>query len=120
MSAASDESTTGAGSTTGKMAGGDPRLDKLVRRLPPRIGNTVTYLLKPSSRWVRIPSGALLIVGGVLSFLPVLGVWMLPLGLALLAEDVPALRSLRAKALGWVERKKPHWLDPSASKNDQT
>ena len=120
MSEASDERRTGADGTSGQMAGGDARLDKLVHRLPPRVGNTVTYLLKPSSRWVRIPSGALLIVGGVLSFLPVLGVWMLPLGLALLAEDVPALRSSRSKVLDWVERKKPQWLDPSASKNDQS
>jgi hypothetical protein len=120
MSEASDERRTGTEGTSGQMAGGDPRLDKLVHRLPPRVGNTVTYLLKPSSRWVRIPSGALLIVGGVLSFLPVLGVWMLPLGLALLAEDVPALRSSRSKVLDWVERKKPQWLDPSASKNDQS
>jgi hypothetical protein len=120
MSAVSDEDKTGAAGATGQMAGGDPRLDKLVRRLPPRMGDTVTYLLKPSSRWVRIPSGALLIVGGVLSFLPVLGVWMLPLGLALLAEDVPALRSARAKVLDWVERKKPHWREPSAPKNDQS
>ncbi|UEM16421.1 hypothetical protein J4G43_020715 [Bradyrhizobium barranii subsp. barranii] len=120
MSTASDERTTGNLVTTRQMAGGDPRLDKLVRRLPARMGDTVTYLLKPSSRWVRIPSGALLIVGGVLSFLPVLGVWMLPLGLALLAEDVPALRASRSKVLDWVERKKPQWLDPSASKNDQS
>jgi hypothetical protein len=121
MSEASDERRTGTGGTTGQMAGGDPRLDKLVHRLPPRVGNTVTYLLKPSSRWVRIPSGALLIVGGLLSFLPVLGIWMLPLGLALLAEDVPALRTSRSKALDWVERKKPQWLDPSAPpKNDQS
>lgn len=116
MSAASDEHTVEAGGTNSHMAGGDPRLDKLVHRLPPRMGDAVTYLLKPSSRWVRIPSGALLIVGGVFSFLPVLGIWMLPLGLALLAEDVPALRSGRAKVFDWVERKKPHWLDPSAPK----
>ncbi|MDH2352481.1 hypothetical protein QCM80_17740 [Bradyrhizobium sp. SSUT112] len=120
MSVASDERTTETEGTTGQMAGGDPRLDKLVRRLPPRVGDTVTHLLKPSSRWVRIPSGALLIVGGVLSFLPVLGIWMLPLGLALLAEDVPALRSSRAKVLDWVERKKPQWLDPSPPKNDRS
>ena len=120
MSAASDEQGTRTEDTAGQMAGGDPRLDKLVHRLPPRMGDTVTYLLKPSSRWVRIPSGALLVVGGVLSFLPVLGVWMLPLGLALLAEDVPVLRSSRSKVLDWVERKKPQWLDPSAAKNDQT
>lgn len=120
MSAASDERTTATGAATRLMAGGDPRLDKLVHRLPPRMGGTVSYLLKPSSRWVRIPSGALLVVGGVLSFLPVLGFWMLPLGLALLAEDVPALRSSRSRVLDWVERKKPQWLDPSVPKNDQS
>jgi hypothetical protein len=52
----------------------------------------------------------------VLSFLPVLGIWMLPLGLALLAEDVPALRSSRSKVFDWIERRKPHWLDPSVPK----
>jgi hypothetical protein len=113
MSAVSDERTTVTPGSTGQMAGGDPRLDKLVHRMPQRVGDVVSYLLKPSSRWVRIPSGALLVVGGVLSFLPVLGVWMLPLGLALLAEDVPALRSSRSKVFDWIERKKPHWLDPS-------
>ncbi|WP_375309656.1 hypothetical protein WHZ77_20820 [Bradyrhizobium sp. A5] len=116
MSAVSDERTTATKRSTGQMAGGDPRLDKLVDRMPSRVGDTVSYLLKPSSRWVRIPSGALLVVGGVLSFLPVLGVWMLPLGLALLAEDVPALRTSRSKVFDWIERKKPHWLDPSAPK----
>jgi len=120
MSTASDEQMTGTAGGASQMAGGDPRLDKLVNRLPPRMSDTVTYLLKPSSRWVRIPSGALLVVGGVFSFLPVLGIWMLPLGLALLAEDVPALRASRSKVLDWVERKKPGWLDPSASKNDQS
>lgn len=120
MSTVSDERTTEAVGTTGEIAGGDPRLAKLVDLLPPRMGDTFTYLLKPSSRWVRIPSGTLLVAGGVLSFLPLLGVWMLPLGLALLAEDVPALRSSRSKVFDWIERRKPHWLDPSTSKNDQT
>ncbi|WP_369724684.1 hypothetical protein AB8Z38_10035 [Bradyrhizobium sp. LLZ17] len=115
MSAASDEQRTRPEEAAGETAGGDPRLDALVHRLPPRVAGAVTYLLKPSSRWVRIPSGALLVVGGVLSFLPVLGIWMLPLGLALLAEDVPALRSSRSKVFDWIERRKPHWLDPSAS-----
>lgn len=41
---------------------------------------------------VRFPIALLLIAGGVFSFLPVLGVWMLPLGLLLLAVDLPILR----------------------------
>ncbi|QPF89243.1 hypothetical protein [Bradyrhizobium commune] len=120
MSAASDGHGTGSEGTAGKPAGGDPRLAALVHRLPPRLAGTVDYLLQPSSRWVRIPSGALLVVGGVLSFLPVLGIWMLPLGLALLAEDVTALRASRSKVFDWIERRKPHWLHPAAPKNDQS
>ncbi|MDP3198102.1 hypothetical protein [Tabrizicola sp.] len=41
---------------------------------------------------IRFPVALLLIAGGVFSFLPVLGVWMLPLGLLLLAVDLPVLR----------------------------
>lgn len=36
--------------------------------------------------------GIVLLVGGVLGFLPVLGFWMIPLGLALLATDIPPMR----------------------------
>ena len=35
---------------------GDPRLDALIGRLPPRALGAVSYLLQPSSRWVRIPA----------------------------------------------------------------
>jgi hypothetical protein len=118
MSAVSDERAAASRRAASQAAGGDPRLEALIGRLPSRLGGTVSYLLKPSSRWVRLPAGALLIVGGVLSFLPVLGIWMLPLGLALLAEDVPALRSSRSKVLDWIERRKPHWLNSSSRPND--
>jgi hypothetical protein len=120
MNAAEGPRRTGSARAGGDPAGGDPRLDALVNRLPPRLAGTVDYLMQPSSRWVRLPSGALLVVGGVLSFLPVLGIWMLPLGLALLAEDVPSLRKSRSRVLDWVERRKPHWFDPSPPQNGQT
>ncbi|HMS94388.1 MAG TPA: hypothetical protein PKA03_04075 [Tabrizicola sp.] len=47
-----------------------------------------------SNRWflVRLPLALILIAGGLVSFLPVLGIWMLPLGLLLLAVDLPVLR----------------------------
>jgi hypothetical protein len=45
--------------------------------------------------------GVLLCVGGLLGFLPILGFWMLPLGLALIALDIPALR---LRLLAWLER----------------
>jgi hypothetical protein len=54
---------------------------------------------------VRIPLAILLMVGGVFAFLPVLGLWMLPLGLILIAQDLPFLQGPLARALGWGERK---------------
>lgn len=74
-------------------------------KLPPGPARFVGWLRKPSSRWVRIPLALLLILGGIFSFLPVLGLWMLPLGLLLFAQDVPFLQGPLARLLAWVERK---------------
>jgi len=79
----------------GQSAGDDHRVEKLIDRLPTSFAATVRFLRQPSGRWLRIPAGLLLILGGLLSFLPILGIWMLPLGLLLLAEDLPVLRSWR-------------------------
>lgn len=49
-------------------------------------------LRAPRFRWVRIPLGVILVIASVLWVLPVFGLWMLPLGLLLLAVDLPALR----------------------------
>jgi hypothetical protein len=74
-------------------------------KLPQRPAAFVRWLRKPSSRLVRIPLALLLVVGGVFSFLPILGLWMLPLGLLLIAQDVPFLQKPLASMLGWIERK---------------
>ena len=74
-------------------------------KLPPGPARFIGWLRKPSSILVRIPLALLLIVGGIFSFLPVLGLWMLPLGLVLFAQDVPILQTPMANALGWIERK---------------
>jgi hypothetical protein len=47
----------------------------------------------PNAR-LRKTIGIALVVGGLLGFLPVLGYWMLPVGLALLAVDWPSARRL--------------------------
>ncbi|MGU3663995.1 hypothetical protein ACLBX9_07395 [Methylobacterium sp. A49B] len=70
----------------------DARVERLTGRLPVRVRDAVTWLRRPSRRPVRLVAALALIGGGVLSFLPVLGLWMLPLGLALLSEDIPALK----------------------------
>jgi hypothetical protein len=51
----------------------------------------------PKSRIARIALGCGLILGGLLSFLPVLGIWMLPLGLLVLSQDIPAVRRWRRR-----------------------
>lgn len=65
-----------------------------------------------SNRWrlVRLPLALVLIVGGVVSFLPVLGVWMLPLGLLLLAVDLPFLRGPISVLLIRSRMLVRHWL----------
>jgi hypothetical protein len=118
VNAISDESRSSRAGTARYSGGGDWRLEALVDRLPQRIGGAVSHLLRPKSRWIRIPTGVLLIGGGLLAFLPVLGMWMLPVGVALLSEDVPALRSARSKVLDWVERRRPQWLSSSSQPNN--
>jgi hypothetical protein len=53
---------------------------------------------------VRIPLAILLLLGGVFSFLPVLGLWMLPLGLLVLAVDIPPLRRPVGDAIVRLQR----------------
>jgi hypothetical protein len=67
------------------------QFDALGRLVPPLRGPMST-LRQDSWFPVRFPVALLLIAGGVFSFLPILGVWMLPLGFLLLAVDLPILR----------------------------
>ena len=50
---------------------------------------------------VRSVLGVLAMIGGVVGFLPILGFWMLPLGVVLVALDIPALRR---RVLRWLAR----------------
>ena len=90
------------------------RLENLVGRLPSRFRTGVLWLLRPDSRWARLPAGVLLILGGLLAILPVFGLWMLPLGAILIAEDVPILRRGAARALEWMENRWPRLFQPPA------
>src|ERR1700754_4370222 len=74
-------------------------------KLPAGPARFVNWLRRPSSRLVRIPLAILLILGGIFSILPLLGLWMLPLGLLLFAQDVPWLQPPLARMLAWVEQK---------------
>lgn len=81
--------------------------ERFEARLPDALARRARWLRQPQSRLVRIPAASLLILGGIFSILPVLGIWMLPLGLLLLAVDLPALRPPLVSMLRWIERKWP-------------
>jgi hypothetical protein len=70
-----------------------------IERSVPLGRRLVGSLRKNRYRWLRMPLALLLILGGFAWFLPVLGLWMLPAGLLLLALDVPALRPAVAAAI---------------------
>ncbi len=54
-----------------------------------------TRLKRHPNAWIRRAAGVALIVGGILGFLPILGVWMLPLGVVLISDNIPWLRRRR-------------------------
>jgi hypothetical protein len=86
----------------------DRHFDWFERKLPYRFARFLSWVRRPSSRLVRVPLALLLVLGGIFSFLPVLGLWMLPLGLLLIAQDIPMLQKPIARLLGWMERK---WIE---------
>jgi hypothetical protein len=75
------------------------------QEVPGWFGAGLRWLRHPRSRWIRIPSGLLLMLGGVFAILPGLGIWMLPLGLLLLAGDIPFLRKPTARFTMWSANK---------------
>jgi len=93
--------------------------DMINRRLPTRMSASIEWLRKPSSFTARLIAAVLLILGGFFSFLPILGVWMLPLGLMLIAQDLPFLQKPLVKAFKWVEAKW-RWLKVKLEKRSLT
>jgi hypothetical protein len=88
----------------------DHRLERLIRRLPEHRQPSARWLRSPAARWLRLPLGVLFLFGSFLFVLPVFGLWMLPVGLLLLAEDVPVLRRPRGWVLDRIEYYRPHWF----------
>ncbi len=79
---------------------------------PPRHIRLGKYTVPlPASRLLRIVLGVLLLIGGFLGFLPILGFWMIPLGVIVLSIDLHPIRRLR-------RRFDVHWGRRSKSKRD--
>ncbi len=93
---------------------------EVLARLIPALRGPMATLRRDSWFPIRFPMALLLIFGGLLSFLPVLGIWMLPLGLLLLAVDLPILRGpisvliIRSRRTGkrWLRRWKKRREEP--------
>ena len=103
----------------GRMSSSERRFQRqfdAVARLIPPLRGPMSTLRRDSWFPVRFPLALILIAGGFFAFLPVLGIWMLPLGLLLLAVDLPVLRGpisvmiIRARRMTtrWVRRWR-HW-----------
>ncbi|MDN2564834.1 hypothetical protein N1F89_01235 [Aquibium sp. A9E412] len=66
------------------------------------MGRDVTM---PRARWARVALGVLLVLFGLLGFLPVLGFWMMPLGLLVLSYEFALFRRLRRRLAIWWGRR---------------
>ena len=65
----------------------------------------------PRNRAARMGlGGGLVVAGGLFGFLPVLGYWMVPVGLVILATDVPPIRRFNRRTavavVGWWKGRK--------------
>jgi hypothetical protein len=60
----------------------------------------------PRSRRSRIAIGVTLMILGVFGFLPVLGFWMIPVGMLILSYEFAIMRRLRRRIVKWWERRR--------------
>jgi hypothetical protein len=65
-----------------------------------------TRIPLPRSRAARVSIGGLLVVGGFLGFLPILGFWMVPLGILVLSHDLHIARRMRRRFSVWWQRRR--------------
>ena len=84
----------------------EEELDRLQERLPHHASWLMQKVRSPSAVRYRIPVGVALTAGGIVGFLPILGFWMVPLGLAVIAQDVPVMRPPLARLLARVNGKR--------------
>ena len=74
--------------------------------------NFVGYTIRlPGHPALRIGLGIALVVAGLLGFLPILGFWMVPLGLVILSVDLVRVRRFRRSSTvkfgSWLHRRWP-------------
>ncbi|MCO5163669.1 MAG: hypothetical protein M9939_21290 [Mesorhizobium sp.] len=74
-------------------------------RPAPRIKLLGRDIALPRARPLRVGLGLGLVLMGSVGFLPVVGFWMIPLGLFVLAHDSPAVRRFNRRSGVWLRRR---------------
>ena len=88
-----------------KAAEPDPQNSKRPRGHRIRIGSRSIPL--PANRALRMVIGIILVLVGLVGFLPIVGFWMIPLGLIVLSIDLPWARRGRRRFSVWFHRRYP-------------
>ena len=83
----------------------DRAFEGLERETPDTVTHILPWVRDPKSRWVRLPLGILCLIASFFCFLPVVGLELFPIGLLLIAVDVPFLRRPVARMMLWLEEK---------------
>lgn len=60
----------------------------------------------PRSRILRIVLGIVLVILGLFGFLPILGFWMIPVGLLVLSYEFATIRRMRRRSTVWWARRR--------------
>jgi hypothetical protein len=99
-------------------------MNRFQNHIPTWVGQNLNRLRGKRAIWVRVLTGVALIVAWFFLPLPVVGIWMLPVGLALLAHDIPTVRAPIARLLhftnGKIEKRKVSAIATSAKCQKQT
>lgn len=80
-------------------------IEERARMSRPKVAFRGRHVTLPRSRGLRISLGIALVLGGLVGFLPILGFWMVPLGLFVLSFDFHAARRLRRRTIVRWERR---------------
>jgi hypothetical protein len=80
-------------------------IDRFQSHIPSLVGHNLNRLRGKRATWMRVSTGVALIGAWAFFPLPIVGLWMLPLGLALLAHDIPTMRAPIAHLLHFANRK---------------
>jgi hypothetical protein len=88
---------------------------RTIQSASPKRAMPKTIIRIPRSKLGRFILGWSLIGGGILGFLPILGFWMVPLGMLVLSADYPYMRRWRRRTQVWLGRKK--WIKAKKQNN---